>query len=173
MDRQALLVSSTSTRSRELCASCCWPFCLYIEIPDQAANCRKKKKPKYFVRSQEGRPVYFHIQQALPLHTLLLLHQFDCRAIVAPASASSHSFILLLLLRLLRINSTTKAAICFHLSEKEDAVDAARASSQELNQASFVCVCVCCQRSRNHSGHATYPIDIATSFPALRCLCCY
>lgn len=96
------------------------------------------------MRSQEGRPVYFHIQQALPLHTLLLLYQFDCRAIVAPASASSHSFILLLLLlRLLRINSTTKAAICFHLSEKEDAVDAARASSQELNQASFVCVCVC------------------------------
>lgn len=140
VDRQALLVSSTSTRSRELCAPCCWQFCLYIEIPDQAANCRKKKH-KYFVRSQEGRPVYFHIQQALPLHTLLLLYQFDCRAIVAPAPLLL--LVLLLLLRLLRINSTTKAAICFHLSEKEDAVDAARASSQELNQASFVCVCVC------------------------------
>lgn len=98
------------------------------------------------MRSQEGRPVYFHIQQALPLHTLLLLHQFDCRAIVAPVPLLL--LVLLLLLRLLRINSTTKAAICFHLSEKEDAVDAARASSQELNQASFVCVCVCVVRGQ-------------------------
>lgn len=151
---QALLVSSTSTRSRELCAPCCWRFCLYM-AQTRRLLCRlqiakNKKNAHTKISCVLGKVAQFTFIFRLFLRSVAVRLSCDCRPWPQPVPCpfccccccSSC---------LPCINSTTKAAICFHLSVWMQWTRRARPAKNLIRP-----VLVCCQRSRNHSSRSTW-----------------
>lgn len=152
-----------------------WPrpgaFCAGCKLP-------KIKKTHTKISCVLGKVAQFTFIFRLFLRSVAVRLSCDCRPWPQPVPRSSLPFLLLLLLLLLLLPSAHKfdnKSRNLFSSVSVDAVDAARASSQELNQASFGVLSEVKEPFEPFDmGHATRShTHIATFLPAPRCLCCY